>query len=77
MASRMQRACSFRKRSRRAMLPSPPRGCESVCPPHLQRYGETDPFEIQRVLDSFRNFMELCERKEAETREPCRITASY
>ncbi len=40
-------------------------------------YGETDPFEIQRVLDSFRNFVELCERKEAETREPCRITASY
>jgi len=40
-------------------------------------YGETDPLEIQRVLDSFRNFVELCERKEAETREPCRITASY
>jgi hypothetical protein len=40
-------------------------------------YGETDPLEIQRVLDSFRNFVELCERKEAETREPCRIIASY
>ena len=39
-------------------------------------YGETDPLEIQRVLDSFRNFVELCERKEAETGEPCRITAS-
>jgi hypothetical protein len=40
-------------------------------------YGETDPLEIQRVLDSFRNFVELCERKEAETGQPCRITASY
>jgi hypothetical protein len=38
-------------------------------------YG--DPLEIQRVLDSFRHFVELCERKEAETGEPCRITASY
>ena len=40
-------------------------------------YGETDPLEIQRVLDSFRNFVELCERKQAESGEPCRITASY
>ena len=40
-------------------------------------YGETDPLEIQRVLHSFRHFVELCERKEAETGEPCRITASY
>jgi hypothetical protein len=40
-------------------------------------YGETDPLKIKRVLDSFRNFVELCERKEAETGEPCRITASY
>jgi hypothetical protein len=40
-------------------------------------YSETNPLEIQRVLDSFRNFVELCERKEAETGEPCRIIASY
>jgi hypothetical protein len=40
-------------------------------------YGETDPKRIQRVLDSFRNFVELCERKEAETGEPCWIVASY
>jgi hypothetical protein len=40
-------------------------------------YDETDPLEIQRVLDSFRNFVELCERKEAETGEPCSIIASY
>jgi hypothetical protein len=39
--------------------------------------GETDPLEIKRVLDSFRNFVEPCERKEAETGEPCRTTASY
>jgi len=40
-------------------------------------YGETDPLEIKRVLNSFRNFVELCERKEAETGEPCSIIASY
>ena len=40
-------------------------------------YGETDPLKIRRVLDSFRNFVELCERKEAETGQPCRIIASY
>jgi hypothetical protein len=40
-------------------------------------YGETDPLEIHWVLDRFRNFVELCERKEAETGEPCRITASH
>jgi hypothetical protein len=39
--------------------------------------GETDPLEIWRVLDNFRNFVEPCERKEAETGEPCRTTASY
>jgi hypothetical protein len=40
-------------------------------------YGEIDPLEIKLMLDSFRNFVELCERKEAETGEPCRITAGY
>ena len=40
-------------------------------------YGETDPLEIRRVLNSFRNFVALCEEKEKETGKPCTITASY
>jgi hypothetical protein len=40
-------------------------------------YGTTDAEEIAAVLDSFREFIELCERKERETGEPCRIIASY
>ena len=31
-------------------------------------YGETDPLEIQRVLDSFRKFVQLRERKESRKR---------
>jgi hypothetical protein len=40
-------------------------------------YGETDPLEIKRVLNSYRNFVALCERKERETGKPCTIRASY
>jgi hypothetical protein len=40
-------------------------------------YDETDPVKIERVLDSYRNFVALCERMERETGKPCRITASY
>jgi hypothetical protein len=40
-------------------------------------YGTTDAEEIAQVLDSYREFIELCERKERETGEPCRIIASY
>jgi hypothetical protein len=40
-------------------------------------YGTTDAEEIAEVLQSFREFIELCERKERETGEPCRIIASY
>jgi len=40
-------------------------------------YGETDPAEIERVLDSYRDFVALCARKEQETGEPCLIIASY
>ncbi len=40
-------------------------------------YGVTDRAEIDRVLKSYRDFVELCERKEAETGEPCLIIASY
>ena len=30
-------------------------------------YGETDAAEIERVLKSYRDFVELCARKEQET----------
>jgi hypothetical protein len=32
---------------------------------------------IERVLKSHRDFVALCQRKEAETGEPCLIIASY
>ena len=40
-------------------------------------YGVTDPAEIEIVLKSYRDFVDLCARKEAETGEPCLIIASY
>lgn len=40
-------------------------------------YGVTDEAEINRVLHSYSDFVELCARKEAETGEPCLIIASY
>jgi len=40
-------------------------------------YGVTDQAEINRVLRSYSDFVELCARKEAETGEPCLIVASY
>ena len=40
-------------------------------------YDETDPLEIRRTFNSYRNFVDLCERKEKETGKPCTITASY
>jgi hypothetical protein len=39
-------------------------------------YRTTDPAKIERVLKSFRDFVALCARKEAETGEPCLIIAS-
>jgi hypothetical protein len=46
---------------------------------HRERtiYGVTDQAEIEGVLQSYRNFVAVCARKEAETGEPCLITASY
>jgi hypothetical protein len=38
-------------------------------------YHTTDPAKIERVLKSFRDFVALCARKEAETGEPCLIVA--
>jgi hypothetical protein len=40
-------------------------------------YGVTSDAEINRVLQSYADFVELCARKEAETGEPCLIVASY
>ena len=40
-------------------------------------YGVTDAADIGRVLQSYRDFVALCERKERETGEPCLIIASY
>jgi hypothetical protein len=40
-------------------------------------YGETDPKEIQKVLQSFCDFVALCERKEQETGKPVTIVADY
>jgi hypothetical protein len=40
-------------------------------------YEVTDPEEIEAVLKSYRDFVELCERKENETGKPCLIIASY
>jgi len=40
-------------------------------------YGVTEVEEIETVLKSYRDFVELCERKEQETGVPCLIIASY
>jgi hypothetical protein len=40
-------------------------------------YNETDPAEIERVLKSYRDFVALCARKEAETGQACLIYASW
>ena len=38
-------------------------------------YGVTDADEIERVQKSYRDFVELCARKEEETGKPCLIIA--
>ena len=40
-------------------------------------YGITDPELVGRVLQSYRDFVALCVRKENETGVPCLIIASY
>ena len=40
-------------------------------------YGTTDRAEIETVLKSYRDFVALCARKEAETGEPCLIIADF
>jgi hypothetical protein len=40
-------------------------------------YGVSDQAEINRVLKSYRDFVSLCTRKEAETGEPCLIIANF
>lgn len=40
-------------------------------------YKQTDKKEIEKVKKSFVDFVELCERKEEETGEPCTIIANF
>lgn len=40
-------------------------------------YGETDTRDIEPVLQSFRDFVALCEAKEKDTGQPVDIIASY
>lgn len=40
-------------------------------------YHQTDEKEIEKVVQSFTDFVELCEQKEHETGEPVTIIASY
>ena len=40
-------------------------------------HEEADAEATKAVLKSFADFVELCERKEAETGKPCRIVARY
>ena len=40
-------------------------------------YHETNEEEILKVLRSYADFVELCERKERKTGEPVTIVASY
>ena len=40
-------------------------------------YDETEPEEIERVLQSYRAFVELCERVERKTGKPVKIIASW
>jgi hypothetical protein len=42
-----------------------------------QEYGVTDPKQIDRVLQRYRDFVALCARWEANTGSPCIITASW
>ena len=81
----MRRRSSCPRPSRSCACRSTPRRFEDRLPATLvvaeQRereiYGVTDQAEIDRVLKSYRDFVELCARKEAETGEPCLIIASY
>jgi hypothetical protein len=54
-----------------------PRTLELARERQLDVYAETDEEEIAMVLQSFMDFVFLCEDKEAETGEPVRIIASY
>jgi hypothetical protein len=40
-------------------------------------YGVRDAEEIERVLQSYRDFVALCARKEHETGIPCLIVADF
>jgi len=54
-----------------------PRTLELVREREQKLYWETDEKEIQAVIKSFTDFVDLCERKEKETGEPVAIIASW
>ena len=84
-ASHMRRRPSFPRPSRWIAWRSTQRSYRTRLPAVLeiaeQRereiYGVTEQAEINRVLQSYADFVELCARKEAETGEPCLIVAAY
>lgn len=73
---------AFRSKSAEAKIPAAklrkrlPRVLKIVAKRQRTLYKATDP-EVEEVQQSFTAFVELCERKERETGEPCLIIASY
>jgi hypothetical protein len=57
---------------------TPPQTAEEAIHDRYQTvYPGTDPKEVEAVVQSFRDFVALAEKKEAETGAPCTIYASY
>jgi hypothetical protein len=54
-----------------------PKALATAAARQLLIYNKWPEHETTRVLQSFSDFVELCERKERETGQPCTIVASY
>jgi len=50
---------------------------EAIRERYSRLYPDSDKEGVERVVQSFRDFVTLAERKEAETGKPCTIYASY
>ena len=50
---------------------------EAVRERHCRLYPDDDPKLVEEVVQSFRDFVALAEKKEAETGQPCTIYASH
>ena len=74
---------AFRRPEGKAQIPAAvlkarlPETIKLVTEREEQLYGVTDRSEIERVIANYIDFVQLCERKEAETGEPVTIIASY